>query len=321
MNSSTNGPFNTILITGGTDGLGRATAILLASEGYRVFAAGRNPQKRAALEQFAEEHELPLETLDLDVTSDESADRAVAEVERRAGPVDVLVNNAGIAIAGVMEEITLADLRKQFETNVFGAVRMAKRVLPGMRERRSGRIINMSSIAGKTSNPLMGPYSASKHALEAISDAMRMELAQFGIYVVLIEPGFIPTNMSQVSAGLSAQYTQNAATSPYARTYAGFLQMWRKVMNRARSEPEDCARVILQVIRADSPQPRYLVTRDAKITALMHWLLSDRQLDRLTLRMMGLHRLTPSEPDSAQFQAQLEEMTRSRALARPQQRN
>ncbi len=321
MDSSTNGQFNTVLITGGTDGLGRAAATLLASEGYRVFAAGRNPQKRAALEQFAEEHELPLETVDLDVTSDESADRAVAEVERRAGPVDVLINNAGIAIAAVMEEVSIDDLRKQFETNVFGAVRMAKRVLPGMRERRHGRIINLSSIAGKTSNPLMGPYSGSKHALEAISDAMRMELAQFAIHVVLIEPGFIPTNMSEVSAGLSAQYMQNAATSPYARIYTGFLQMWRKVMSRSRSTPDDCARVILQAIRADSPRPRYRVTRDAKVTMAMRWLLSDRQLDRLTLRMMGLHRLTPSAPDAAQFQAQLQEMIGSRSLAGPQHRN
>jgi NAD(P)-dependent dehydrogenase (short-subunit alcohol dehydrogenase family) len=310
MSSSTNGAFKNILITGGTDGLGRAAATLLASEGYRVFAAGRSPQKRAALEQFAEEHKLPLETVDLDVTSDESAGRAVAEVERRAGSVDVLVNNAGIAIAAVVEEISLADLRKQFETNLFGAVRMAQRVLPRMRERRRGRIINLSSIAGKTANPLMGPYSASKHALEAISDAMRMELAQFGIHVVLIEPGFIPTNMGQVSASLSAQYMQNIATSPYVRTYTGFVGMWRKVVSRARSTPDDCARVILYAIRAGSPRPRYLVTREAKITAAMRWLLPDRHMDQLTLRMLGMHREPTGVPQN--LSAQIAEMVRPR---------
>jgi NAD(P)-dependent dehydrogenase (short-subunit alcohol dehydrogenase family) len=312
MGSSTKGSFKTVLITGGTDGLGRAAATLLASEGYRVFAAGRDPQKRAALEQFAEEHELPLETLDLDVTSDESADRAVAGVERRAGSVDVLVNNAGIAFAAVVEEISLDDLRKQFETNVFGAIRMAKRVLPGMRERRCGRIINMSSIAGKTSNPLLGAYSASKHALEALSDAMRMELEQFGIHVVLLEPGIIPTNINRTGAELSAHYMSNAATSPYARVYLGFLKTWRERVARATTKPDDCARVILHAIRSDSPSARYLVTREAKITAAMHWLLSDRQLDRLTLRMMGLHRARFSALDSTQFQAQLQEMIRSR---------
>src|SRR5487761_390471 len=128
MTKSTGGKPETVLITGGTDGLGRAAAILFASEGFRVFAAGRNAEKRAALEQFAEEKSLSLETLDLDVTNDESANRAVAEVERRAGPVDVLVNNAGIAIVATMEEIALDDLRKQFETNVFAAVRMAQHV-------------------------------------------------------------------------------------------------------------------------------------------------------------------------------------------------
>lgn len=313
MNSSANNPLNTVLITGGTDGLGRAAAILLAEEGYRVFAAGRDPQKRAALEQFAEEHELPLETLNLDVTNDSSAARAVAEIERRAGPVDVLVNNAGIAIVAVMEEISLDDLRKQMETNVIAGVRMAQHVLPLMRERRRGRIINMSSIAGKTSNPLMGPYSASKHAVEAISDAMRMELAQFGIHVVLIEPGFIPTNMGQASAELSTPYVQNASVSPYARTYSGFLQMWRKVMNRARSKPEDCARVVLQAIRADSPRARYLVTREAKITAVMRWFLSDRRMDQLTLRMLGMHREIPTSAPPQDVQAEVEEMVRPRS--------
>jgi len=310
MSSSENGQLKTVLVTGGTDGLGRATAILLAQEGYRVFAAGRDAQKRAALEQFAEEHELRLETLALDVTDDVSAARAVGEIERRTGGVDVLVNNAGIAIVAVMEEITLGDLRKQFETNMIAPVRMAQLVLPGMRERRRGRIINMSSIAGKISNPLMGPYSGSKHALEAVSDAMRMELAHFGIQVVLIEPGFIPTNINQASAGLSAMYVQNAAASAYARTYSGFLEMWKKVVNRSRSKPEDCARVILQAIRADSPKARYLVTREAKIFAAMKWLLSDRRMDQITLRMLGMHHKASAMPQN--IQAEIEEVVRTR---------
>lgn len=310
MPSPESNQFKTMFVTGGTDGLGRATAILLAQEGYRVFAAGRDAQKRAALEQFAEAQGLKLETLELDVTDDSSAARAVGEAERRAGGIDVLVNNAGIAIAAVMEEITLQDLRKQFETNVIAPVRMAQLVLPGMRERRRGRIINMSSIAGKVAHPLMGPYSGSKHALEAVSDALRMELEQFGIHVVLIEPGFIPTNINQVSAGLSAMYVQNAAASAYARTYSGFLEMWKKVVGRSRSKPEDCARVILQAIRADAPKARYLVTREAKISAAMKWLLSDRRMDQITLRMLGMHREASAMPQN--IQAEIEEVVRTR---------
>lgn len=310
MPSPESNQLKTVFVTGGTDGLGRATAILLAQEGYRVFAAGRDAQKRAALEQFAEAQGLKLETLELDVTDDSSAARAVGEAERRAGGIDVLVNNAGIAIAAVMEEITLQDLRKQFETNVIAPVRMAQLVLPGMRERRRGRIINMSSIAGKVAHPLMGPYSGSKHALEAVSDALRLELAQFGIQVVLIEPGFIPTNINQTSAGLSALYVQNATASAYARTYSGFLEMWKKVVGRSRSKPEDCARVILQAIRADAPKARYLVTREAKISAAMKWLLSDRRMDQITLRMLGMHREASAMPQN--IQAEIEQVVRTR---------
>ncbi len=312
MDSSANGELHTVLVTGGTDGLGRATATLLASEGYRVFAAGRNPQKRAALEQFAEEHELSLETVDLDVTCDESADHAVAEVERRAGPVDVLVNNAGIAIAGVMEEITLADLRKQFETNIFGVVRMTQRVLPSMRSRRRGCIVNMSSIAGRVSNPLMGPYSSSKHAIEAISDSFRLELAPFGIRVVIIEPGVIPTNINRTGAELSARYMANAAASPYARVYLGFLKMWQKRVAGAKSTPEDCARVILRAVRDPRSRARYTVTPDARMMVALRWILSDRALDRMTLRMLALNRQQGATPSDEAMRAQLEEMLRAR---------
>jgi NAD(P)-dependent dehydrogenase (short-subunit alcohol dehydrogenase family) len=313
MDSSANGQLHTVLVTGGTDGLGRATATLLASEGYRVFAAGRNPQKRAALEQFAEEHELPLETIDLDVTCDESADRAVAEVERRAGPVDVLVNNAGIAIAGVMEEITLADLRKQFETNIFGVVRMTQRVLPSMRSRRLGCIVNMSSIAGRVSNPLMGPYSSSKHAIEAISDSFRLELAPFGIRVVIIEPGIIPTNINRTGAELSARYMTNAAASPYARVYLGFLKMWQKRVASAKSTPEDCAGVILRAVRDPRSRARYTVTPDARMMVALRWLLSDRALDHMTLRMLAMNREDGATPSDEVMRAQLEEMLRARS--------
>ncbi|MFZ3245510.1 MAG: SDR family oxidoreductase [Candidatus Acidiferrales bacterium] len=313
MDSSANGQLHTVLVTGGTDGLGRATATLLASEGYRVFAAGRNPQKRAALEQFAEEHKLPLETIDLDVTCDESADRAVAEVEHRAGPVDVLVNNAGIAIAGVMEEITLADLRKQFETNIFGVVRMTQRVLPSMRSRRRGCIVNMSSIAGRVSNPLMGPYSSSKHAVEAISDSFRLELAPFGIRVVIIEPGIIPTNINRTGAELSARYMTNAAASPYARVYLGFLKVWQKRVASAKSTPEDCAGVILRAVRDPRSRARYTVTPDARMTVALRWILSDRALDRVTLRMFALNREDGATPSDEAMRAQLEAMLRARS--------
>jgi NAD(P)-dependent dehydrogenase (short-subunit alcohol dehydrogenase family) len=280
MATALDGPRGTALVTGGTDGLGRATAVLLAERGSRVFAAGRNAERRAALEQLARERKLPLETLELDVRDDASVNACVSEIERRAGPVDVLVNNAGIAIGAAMEEISLDDLRKVYDTNIFGLLRVTKRVLPEMRRRRRGRIINMSSIAGKIASPILGPYSSSKHAVEAISDSLRHELYPFGIFVVLIEPGYIETSMNQTAYELSSAYTQRAENSPYRAVYEGFLHGWEKTRKSATDSPEDCARVILRAVEDNPPDARYLVTRPAKVAALMRRILSDRAFDR-----------------------------------------
>jgi len=286
------------LVTGGTDGLGRAAAVMLAQHGYRVFAGGRNTERIAALQQFANERKLPLTAMELNVCDDASVDRAVAEIEKSAGTVDVLVNNAGIAIAAVMEEITLTDLRWQFETNFFGLVRMSQRVLPGMRRKLSGRIINMSSIAGKLASPLFGPYSSSKHAVEAVSDAMRLEVYPFGIQVVLIEPGYIPTSMNRNAGELSSPYAKGAEQSPYKPVYQGFLKSWGKTTKSSRYTPEDCARVIVRAIEDDPPRARYAVTREAKIGILARRLLSDRALDRQMRKTMGIadfHRTAQSD--------------------------
>jgi NAD(P)-dependent dehydrogenase (short-subunit alcohol dehydrogenase family) len=267
------------LVTGGTDGLGRAAAVMLAERGYRVFAGGRNAERIAALQQFASERKLPLEAIELDVCDDASVERCIAQIERTAGPVEVLVNNAGIAIAAAMEEITLADLRKQFETNFFGLVRVTQRVLPGMRSQLRGRIVNMSSITGKITTPLFGPYSSSKHAVEAVSDAMRLELYPFRIHVALIEPGYIPTNLNRNAAELSSAYAKNAEQSPYAPVYHRFLNAWGKTTKTARDTPEDCARVIIRAIEETPPRARYPVTLYAKIGVIARRLLSDGAMD------------------------------------------
>jgi NAD(P)-dependent dehydrogenase (short-subunit alcohol dehydrogenase family) len=187
-----------------------------------------------------------------------------------------------------MEEITLADLRKQFETNFFGLVRMSQRVLPGMRQKLRGRIINMSSIGGKLVSPLFGPYSSSKHAVEAVSDAMRLEVYPFGIQVVLIEPGYIPTSMNRNAGELSSAYAKGAEQSPYKAVYQGFLNAWGKTTKSSQYTPEDCARVILRAIEDDPPRARYPVTKQAKIGILMRRLLSDRAMDRQMRKTMGI---------------------------------
>ena len=273
------GKLSTVLVTGGTDGLGRATAIHLAERGYRVFAAGRSAQRLEALSQLARERKLPIEPMELDVCDAASGERTIAEIEQRAGPLDILVNNAGIAIAAVMEEVTPADLHKVLETNFFSPIRLAQRVLPEMRRRRRGRIINMSSISGKVAIPVMGPYAASKYALEAASDSMRLESYPFGIHVVLIEPGYIHTNMNRNAAELSSAYAKGAESSPYGRIYQGFLGEWEKTRKASRYQPEDCARVVLQAVEDEPPRARYVVTRRAKIGIFARRLLSDQALD------------------------------------------
>ena len=274
-----------VLVTGGTDGLGRAAALLFAERGYTVFAAGRDAGKLAALGQLARECKLPLEPLELDVCEEASVDRAIAEIERRCASVDILVNNAGIAFLAAMEEISLPDLKKQYETNVFGAVRVLRRALPAMRAQRRGRIINMSSVSGRVAFPLYGPYSSSKHALEAISDALRLELYPFGIHVVLIEPGEINTNIKQASQELSSVYA-SAGGSPYAPLYRSLRSFWRPTTNP--DTPEDCARVILRAAEDSPPKARYSVTRPAKVWIWARRLLSDRAWDRLCRRTFGI---------------------------------
>lgn len=285
---------STVLVTGGTDGLGRAAAILLAERGYRVFAGGRNAERRANLDQLARDQKILLETLELDVCDDASVDRAVSEIEKRSEPVEILLNNAGIAIAAVMEEISLADLRKQYETNIFGVVRTTQRVLPHMRRQRKGRIINMSSIAGKVAIPILGAYGSSKHALEGISDALRLELYPFGVHVILIEPGIIPTNMSRTAEELSSAYVARAPQSPYASLYQAFRNSWTKSTKAAPDTPEDCAQVILRAIEETAPRARYLVTREAKMSAFMRRILSDSVFDNGIKKRLGLEEVRKS---------------------------
>jgi NAD(P)-dependent dehydrogenase (short-subunit alcohol dehydrogenase family) len=280
----------TVLITGATSGLGRAAAILLAEHGYRVFAAGRSQERRAELDALARERKLALSTVEMDVRDDASVERALAGIAGAGAGVDVLINNAGLAYVVPIEEIGLDDLRQQFETNFFGTVRVTQRVLPQMRARRRGRIINMSSLAGRLALPLFGPYSGSKFALEGMTDALRLEVYSFGIDVVLIEPGYIPTELENTALGLADRYRQNMERGPYASVYKRFVRSWRRNASRAKTTPEDCARVILRAIRDTPPRTRYQVTLGSEFFLWGIRLLPERLRDRMMRRSFGLRR-------------------------------
>jgi NAD(P)-dependent dehydrogenase (short-subunit alcohol dehydrogenase family) len=278
----------TVFITGATDGLGRATAILLAQRGYRVFAAGRSAEKRAQLDALAREKGFALETLALDVCDEASVQSAVSHVLAKAGAIDVLFNNAGINISAAVEDLRLADWRQQFETNFFGVLRVTQAVVPHMRERRHGRIIMMSSVSGFVTAPTQGAYSSSKFALEAMSNALRLELFPFNIQVVLIEPGYIITGIQQASMDLSRPYVEKVSSGPYAPLYSRFLESVSKSRAASEATPEDCARVILQAIEARNPKVRYTVTRLAVVAKWLKRLLSDKMVDAIFRRRFGI---------------------------------
>ncbi|HXA81869.1 MAG TPA: SDR family oxidoreductase [Methylomirabilota bacterium] len=280
----------TVLITGATDGLGRAAALLLAEKGYRVFAAGRSAEKRAELDRLATSGKLPLESLEIDVCDETSVNRAVQQVLQKSGKIDVLINNAGVGLMAVTEELKLADLRRVYETNIFGLLRMTQAVLPHMRARKSGRILMLSSVAGILTPPTYGAYSSSKHAVEALSNALRLELYPFNIEVVLIEPGYIMTNFQQTAKGLAESYIEGSAASPYAKIYEGAIAGATNSRRESKTTPEDCARVILHAIEASHPKARYTVTPLAKWAALGRRILPDTLMDSFLRRKFGIVR-------------------------------
>ncbi len=278
----------TVLITGATDGLGKALALLLAERGYRVFAAGRSAEKLAQLDAAAREKKVPLKSVALDVCSDDSVKRGVEHVLGKAGAIDVLVNNAGVNYTAAVEDLSMEAWRAQFETNFFGVLRVTRAVLPQMRERRSGRILMMSSISGLVTAPTQGAYSSSKHALEALSNALRMELYPFHIPVVLIEPGYIVTGIGKAAAELSKPYVEKGG--PYASLYARFFISVNAARTRSKTTPEDCARVMLHAIETPRPKPRYGVTSLYHFMKWSKWLLTDSAMDGLLRRRFGVTR-------------------------------
>jgi NAD(P)-dependent dehydrogenase (short-subunit alcohol dehydrogenase family) len=282
--------FKTVLITGATDGLGKAAALLLAERAYHVYAAGRSAQKRELLDVMAREKKLPLETVELDVCDDQSVKSAVTMVIEKSGGLDVLINNAGIVYASTVEDTLMEDWRRQFETNFFGVVRVTQAVLPHMRIRRRGRILMMSSVSGLVTPPTHGPYSSSKHALEGLSNALRMEMYPFGVDVVLIEPGYIVTNIQTVAEELMAPYAEKIAAGPYAKIYAGAFRGATSARKKSGTTAEDCALVMLRAIEAARPRPRYGVTSLARLVKWSKRLLPDSAVDALIRRRYGIVR-------------------------------
>ncbi len=261
---------NTVLITGASAGIGHAAAELLLKSGYKVYAGARRVEKMKALEA------LGAKIFYLDVTDEASLKGAVETVLKAEGRLDVLINNAGYGAHGAVEDVPIAEARRQFEVNVFGLARLTQLVLPSMRTRGGGRIINISSIAGKLSMPTGGWYHASKHAVEAYSDALRLETAQFGIKVVLIEPGPIRTEWDNTALVNLEKYSGSGA---YGSMVRRITEKFRAGYRKGAPGPEAVADVILKALRSSSPAARYAVPFSAAVMVFAKRLLPDRLLD------------------------------------------
>jgi len=266
----------TVLITGCSSGIGRATALRLARGDWTVYATARR------LESIADLADGGCRVLELDVTDDASMRRAVGV----AGPLDALVNNAGYSLSGAVEAVALEEARRQLETNVFGLVRLPPLVLPGMRARGRRRIVNVGSLAGRLTFPGGGWYHASKHALEALTDALRFEVAGFGIDVVLVQPGLIRTGFSDAAVGGIAE---RAGDGPYAAFDAAVASVTAGayaggIARRLGGDGDDVARAIERALTARRPRTRYRVTASARLFLTLRRLLPDRAWDALVAR-------------------------------------
>ncbi len=236
-----------VLVTGCSSGIGRATAVEAAERGHRVFASARRSEDVADLAARG------LDTLALDVTDEASVTRGVADVLARAGGIDALVNNAGYGQYGAIEDVTAEEWRRQFDVNVFGSLSVLRAVLPAMRDARRGTIVNVSSIAGKVTIPFAGPYCASKHALEAISDALRVEVAPWKIRVVVVEPGPISTRFGDRTREATARIL--TSPGPYSSFYGNAESASEKQFQLGKRGPELVARVIMRAIESPAREP------------------------------------------------------------------
>ena len=230
---------------------------------------------------------MPLESLAVDICDQSSVELGVTAVLEKAGVIDVLINNAGVAYTATVEDMTMEDWRKQFETNVFGVVRMTQAVLPHMRARSKGRIVMTSSVLGIISPPGQGAYSATKHALEALSAALRYELYPFGIATVLVVPGYINTGVQQNAKVLAKPYEEKFKTGPYAGIYAGAHKAESSLSSGAT--PNDYAKVILRAVRAKNPAIRYSVGRRPRMVRLAKRLLPESSLDAFIRNQYGIN--------------------------------
>jgi NAD(P)-dependent dehydrogenase (short-subunit alcohol dehydrogenase family) len=263
------------LVTGSSSGIGFETALLLSKSGFHTYASMRNLEKSKNITEIVNTENLPLRVIQLDVNDDISVKNVINKIIAGNGRIDVLINNAGYGLFSPIEDITLDQVKEQFETNFFGVVRLVKEVLPVMRKQRNGIIVNVSSGAGRVAIPVSSAYVATKFALEGLSESMRYELKEFGINIIIIEPGVIRTNFVE---NMKTAGTRSRSESPYADLIGRTLKGFGGLMDNS-SPPKLVAEAILNAITSKEPEIRYVVGDDAKSIMKVRKSTSDKEFE------------------------------------------
>jgi NAD(P)-dependent dehydrogenase (short-subunit alcohol dehydrogenase family) len=267
-----------VIVTGASAGIGEAVARRLVRGGAKVVLAARRQDRLEALARELDPNGADVLAVAGDVTSAADRRRLVDETLKKFGRIDALVNNAGYGTRGPVEMVPVELIRRNYETNVFSLVALTQLVLPHMRERGGGCIVNIGSVAGRIARPLSSIYDSTKHALEALTDGLRGELAPFGVRVTLIRPGFILTEFVEAANAASAAVVENAG--PYAPFYQGYSANTER-MRRLAGQPDDIARLIERALTSDHPAPRYSGPAHAKLFLFLEWLLPRRLVARM----------------------------------------
>jgi NAD(P)-dependent dehydrogenase (short-subunit alcohol dehydrogenase family) len=248
------------VITGSSSGIGYETALMFARNGYTTYATMRNVEKGSNLKTIVEKENGSIKLVELDVTSDTSVKGAIDFISSESGRIDVLINNAGYGLIGALEDLSIEEIKSQFETNFFGIIRVTQAVLPFMRSQRFGKIVNISSVGGRWGFPFMSAYVSTKFAIEGLTESLSMEVEPFGIKLILIEPGVIKTNMAN-----SSIFSKNSTNPdlPYYQGTKSIINRFSKFMENA-SPPELVAKIILDAVSNDNPKLRYAAGMDAQ---------------------------------------------------------
>jgi NAD(P)-dependent dehydrogenase (short-subunit alcohol dehydrogenase family) len=265
-----------VIITGASSGLGEAAARRLARGGAKLVISARRAERLEALARELDPSGRRVLAVAADVTDGAGRQRLVDGALQKFGRIDALVNNAGYGTRGPVELVPVELIRRNYETNLFSLIALTQLVIPHLRERGAGRIVNIGSVAGRIARPLSSIYDSTKHALEAISDGLRGELAPFGIDVVLIRPGFILTGFVDAANKASEPVVENAG--PYAPYFGGFRAGYQR-MQKVAGQPDDIARLVEKALTARRPAPRYAAPAHAKLLLFLKWLLPGRVLD------------------------------------------